>query len=56
MDRETEKQKDEQDSKPYWFERLPTGQKVMCCSARRHGKKIVSKRTFEEIEREFRKA
>jgi hypothetical protein len=27
-------------TKPYWFERLPSGEKVLCIRGRKHGQKV----------------
>jgi hypothetical protein len=48
------KQKNE--SKSYWFVRLPSGERVLCFSARRHGKTERVKVTLEHIGKEFRDA
>jgi hypothetical protein len=54
--KKAEEKKIENKPKPYWFERLPFGEKVLCIRARKHGQKLEVKLTFTEIERIFREA
>jgi hypothetical protein len=51
-----QKPKLETKSKPCWFERLPTGEKVLCIRTRKHGQKIEVKLTLSEIENIFKEA
>jgi hypothetical protein len=39
--------------KPYWIERLPSGQKLFCFVVRRHDKKLALRPALEPIEKEL---